>query len=389
MSPKNKKAEAYQGFEQGPIRPPSEADSLLIRVTRNCPWNKCSFCPVYKRRKFSRRPADHVKQDIDAVHKHVETLRRIADESGRIYRSDITKAMENLSEAESPAFHAALHWFAGGLKSVFIQDANSLIIKPSELADILKHLKNRFPWVERITSYARSSTVARISDEDLKAIRDAGLNRIHIGLESGSDKVLEMVRKGVTKEKHIQAGLKVKRAGMELSEYVMPGLGGVALSQEHALETADALNQINPHFIRLRTLAIPERSGQLFEEYQAGRFQKCTDLMMAKEILLFIENLEGITSVLKSDHILNLFQEVEGTFPQDKPAMINILKTFLEMDPQRQCVYQVGRRMGVFSVLKDMESPRRLERAEKTCRELGITPQNVDHIVGELMKRFV
>ena len=97
----------------------------------------------------------------------------------------------------------------------------------------------------------------------------------------------------------------------------------------HATETADALNQINPDFIRLRTLAIPN-SLELYQDYQAGKFEKCTDLMIVKEILLFIENLEGITSVLKSDHILNLLQELEGKFPEDKGRMIDLLQSFLE-----------------------------------------------------------
>ncbi len=388
MSRKRKTDESYQGFEQGPIRPPSEAYSLLIRVTRNCPWNRCTFCPVYKGSRFSIRPVDHVKKDIDAVHRCVEIIRQTADESGRILRSEVRKGIEDYEKLDPQAFNAALNWFAGGMNSVFIQDADSLIIKPSNLVEILIHLKKHFPWVERATSYARSHTIVRIKDSDLKAIRDAGLNRIHIGLESGSDKVLKMVKKGVTKETHVKAGLKVKKAGMELSEYIMPGLGGREYSKIHALETADALNRINPEFIRLRTLAIPN-SVELFDDWEAGGFEKCTDLMMAKEILLLIESLNGITSVLKSDHILNLFENVEGTLPRDKERMLEILRTFLAMEPERQCLYQVGRRLGFFSSLSDMESPHRLAKAEKTCQQLGITPDNVDDVIDELMKRFI
>jgi len=377
----------YQ-FEQGPIRPPSEAYSLFVRVTRNCPWNRCTFCPVYKGTRFSVRPVEHVKRDIDAVHKYVEALRQHVDGSGRLDRTALNQIVATIEPGEQPAFHAALNWLAGGATSVFIQDANSLVIKPADLVDILNHLKARFPWVERITSYARAHTLARIADDDLKAIGDAGLNRIHTGLESGSDKVLEMVKKGATKEIQIRAGQKVKRAGIEFSEYYMPGLGGRELLEEHALETADALNQIDPDFIRLRTLAIPSRIP-LFEEVQAGRFEKCTDLEVAKEILLFIENLYGITSVVKSDHILNLFGDLEGTLPDDKERMLAILRTFLAMDPERQRLYQIGRRIAVFSGLSDMENPRRLAKAERVYRELGVTADNVDEIIGELMKRFV
>jgi hypothetical protein len=388
LKSKNIISTEYNGFEQGPIRPPSEANSLLIRVTRNCPWNRCSFCPVYKRSDFSLRPLDHVIKDIDTVHKYVTDLLNLADEARQKGRSGIDTESLYIIPGERQAFNAAYHWIACGMKSIFIQDANSLIIKPSDIVKILKHLKECFPRVERVTSYARSHTVARISDGDLYSIRAAGLNRIHIGLESGSDKVLEMIKKGVSKETQIKAGQKAKKAGFELSEYVMPGLGGVKLSADHALETADALNQINPDFIRLRTLAIPERIA-LYDEYKAGRFEKCTDVMMAKEILLFIENLNGITSIIKSDHILNLFEDVEGTLPQDRQKIISVLKTFLDMPPQNQITYQIGRRLGIFSRLSDMSNSKRLENAEKACATLGITPDNVDKIVDELMQRFV
>ena len=380
--------EDYQGFEQGPIRPPSEAYSLLIRVTRNCPWNRCTFCPVYKESRFSIRPVDHVKRDIDTVHRSVEIIQKMAENHGNLSRTAVREALGNNEQLDPGGLNAALSWFSGGMRSVFLQDANSLIINPSDFLEILLHLKKRFPWVERITSYARSHTIARIKDRDLKNIKDAGLNRIHIGLESGSDRVLKMAKKGVTKETHIKAGLKVKKAGIELSEYIMPGLGGKAYSEVHARETADALNRINPDFIRLRTLAIPN-SVELYDDYAANRFEKCTDLMMAKEILIFLESLNGITSVVKSDHILNLFQNLEGKLPRDKARMLDIIHRFLAMDPERQCVYQVGRRLGFFSRLRDMESPRRLAKAEKACRQFGMTPENVDEVIDELMKRFI
>ena len=385
---KNESYEQYRGFEQGPIRPPSEANSLLIRVTRNCPWNKCSFCRAYKGTDFSLRPVEHVKKDIDSVYRHIKLLRQTANESGRINREELNQMLKDSDPENLNAFYAAINWFAGGMSSIFIQDANSLIIKPSDMVDILTHLQECFPWVERITSYARSHTVARIKDNDLQAIRNAGLNRIHIGLESGSDLVLKMIKKGVTRQTHIKAGLKVKNAGIELSEYVMPGLGGRKYSELHATETADALNRINPDFIRLRTLAIPNNVS-LFEDYQAGNFEKCTDLMVAKEILLLLESLKNITSIIKSDHILNLFQDLEGTFPDDKEHMLNIIRSFLKMDPQQRCLYQVGRRLGVFSGLSDMESFPRMARAEKACRELKINPDNVDELTDEIMKKFI
>jgi len=388
MSAKSRKVEEYKGFEQGPIRPPSEAYSLLIRVTRNCPWNKCKFCPVYKGEKFSLRPAAHVKKDIDTVHKHIKALQQMSDGSGRISREDIDAYNANLPANERQAFMAALNWYAAGMESVFLQDANSLIIKSQDMIEILRHLRDRFPAIVRITSYARSHTVSRIKDEELKAMRDAGLNRIHIGLESGSDEVLDMIRKGASKEKHIKAGQKVVRAGIELSEYIMPGLGGRALSRTHALETADALNQINPDYIRIRTLAIPS-SVPLAEDYESGRFEKLTDYETIQELLLLLENLDGIQSKVKSDHILNLFQELEGKLPEDKGAMMETLRTFLNMPPHQRMLYQVGRRLGLFSRLTDLDNAALCRQVEDTCRQYGITPENADTVISDLMKRFI
>lgn len=387
-NPPKHTVEDYAGFEQGPIRPPSEANSLLIRVTRNCPWNRCTFCPVYKGSRFSLRQVEHVLQDIDLVHRHVELLQNLGSKTGRVQRSDLSKASQGMNPGEMQAFHAAINWINSGMESIFLQDANSLIIKPPDLTRILRHLKDRFPWVKRITSYARSHTIARIHDEDMNDFYHAGLNRIHIGMESGADEVLKMVQKGATQEIHIQAGIKVKKAGIQLSEYVMPGLGGKKLSRMHALETAEALNRINPDFIRLRTLAIPNHV-ELYDAYEKGTFEKCTDKMMAEEIRLFIQNLSGITSTIKSDHILNLFEEIEGRLPEEQENMLRVLDDFLAMPPERQMIYQVGRRLGQFSRLKDLENRMAFEQTEKTCTKMGVTPDNVDAMIDELMKRFI
>ena len=388
MSQSKKTDPAYGGFEQGPIRPPSEAASLLIRLTRNCPWNHCTFCPVYKGERFSLRPVAHIKRDIDAVHRYVVRIREATDADNRISRKDLDAILAGAVAGEASICQAALHWLGGGMTSIFLQDANSLIMRPADLIEILHYLKDRFGWVTRITSYARSHTIARISHNDLAAMAGAGLNRIHIGLESGSDRVLQRVRKGVDKATHIRAGLKVRRAGMELSEYVMPGLGGRELSHEHALETADALNHINPDFIRLRTLAIPKQVP-LFADYAGGRFEKCTDTMMAQEILLFLEMLEGITSTLRSDHILNLFQNVEGRLPEEKTKMTGVIRRFLDLPPQDRVHYQLGRRLGIFSDLDDMLQPARLDQVRNICRDNGITADNVDAVIEEVMRRFI
>jgi len=379
----------YQGFEQGPIRPPSEAHSLLIRVTRNCPWNRCLFCTVYKGAAFSVRPLDHVLRDIDAVHRHVEALRGQTDASGRIPHAAYARLARATPPEERDALQAAYHWAViGGMRSVFLQDANSLFTRTKDLAAILTHLRTRFPEIERVTAYARAHTVAHKSEEELRDIAAAGLNRIHIGMESGSDEVLAFMKKGVTKAQLIDAGRRVKQAGMELSEYVMPGLGGRRLSETHARESADALNRINPDFIRLRTLAIPMLTP-LYAEYTAGRFDKCGDIECVREIRLFLSLLDGVTSFLASDHILNLLSEVEGQLPQDQPRMLATLDRLLALPPPEQTVFQVGRRMGVFASLDELEQPERRARAETACRQYGITPANVDAVIDALVRQFI
>ncbi len=378
----------YRGFEQGPIRPPSEAGSLLIRITRNCPWNRCTFCPVYKGSDFSLRPVEHVLEDIDRVHRYALAIRECAARNGSIQPADIDRLRLLDGKGDQAALNASLNWAGAGMESIFLQDANSLIIKPEQLIAILHHLQLCFPWVKRITSYARSHTVARISDQNLHLMAAAGLSRIHIGMETGSDKVLARIKKGVDKKTHIKAGQKIKQAGIELSEYIMPGLGGRDLSTEHALESADALNQINPDFIRLRTLAIPNHV-ELYADYSKGDFQKLGDVETARELLVFFEALTGITSVIKSDHILNLFENLEGQYPQDKDKMVSIITRFLELDPTEKMYYQVGRRMGLFKGLEDLQSASKRHHVKDACARAGIRPDNVDEAIDELMKRFI
>jgi len=296
--------------------------------------------------------------------------------------------MPGQPESDRMALHAALIWVQGGMQSIFLQDANTLIIKPDDLVEILKHVQKSFPQVERITSYARSHTIARISDDDMARIAAAGLNRIHIGMESACDEVLDFVKKGVDKKTHIIAGQKVKRAGIELSEYFMPGLGGVTLSRKNALETADALNQINPDFIRIRTLGLPE-NVELYKDFQSGSFIKPGDLPMAEELLLLLDNLNGITSTVKSDHILNLFQEVEGRLPEDKERMTAPLRAFLAMPPEEQLIYMVGRRTGIFSKLEDLHDSELRNHAEKARIAHRVTLDNVDDFTLEMMKQFI
>jgi hypothetical protein len=378
----------YRGFEQGPIRPPSEAESLLVRVTRNCHWNRCAFCPVYKGERFSIRPVDHVLRDLDCIARHVENLALLSAGHGILLEEDVREAFNALPPEEISPFRAALSWFLSGMESVFLQDADSLVIRPSKLIEILTRLNELFPKVKRITSYSRSDTIDRLAEDDLRALREAGLNRIHIGMESGCDAVLVLMHKRATKELHVRAGLKVKAAGMELSEYYMPGLGGRELWREHAQDTADAMNRINPDFIRLRTLAIPERSP-LAGEVRAGRFRKCPELLVAEEILLFLDILDGVTGYLASDHILNLFPELEGRLPGGLKRMKDILWGFLTMEPEKRFIYQLGRRLGIMSRLDEADDPARISQVLEAAGRLGATQENLDEITDTIVRRFI
>ncbi|MCP4119523.1 MAG: radical SAM protein [Desulfobacteraceae bacterium] len=382
-----KKEECYQGFETGPIRPPSEAGSLMLRVTRNCPWNQCKFCGLYKGKKFSKRSVQHIKQDIDMLRKNIDLL-STAMAPGDAVPRDLIPLVNGTTGQKQISFYSALNWYRGGMASVFLQDANTLIIKPDDLVEILNYLRRQFPGIQRITSYARSHTIARISDADMARFAAAGLNRIHIGMESAADEVLEFVKKGVDKKTHIKAGLRVKRAGIELSEYFMPGLGGAGFSRNNALETADAMNQINPDFIRIRTLAVTDFSD-LAKDVRAGRFTPLNDVDTARELLMFLEGLEGISSAVKSDHILNLFQEVDGRLPEGKEAITAPIKKFLAMTPKQQMMYRVGRRAGIFSRLEDLNSPELMAHAEAARKRYGVTVDTVDEFTETIIKQFI
>lgn len=380
--------EDYHGFELGPIRPPSEAQSLMLRITRNCPWNKCKFCGLYKGEKFSIRSVGHIIKDIDTIRHYVDEIDKIMQQPGGGNQRDLFALQTGQPEIEQMALHTALNWVRGGMRSIFLQDANSMIIKPDDLVEILNYVRRVFPQVERITSYARSHSVAKISDEDMARIAAAGLNRIHIGMESAAAEVLEFVKKGVDKQTHIVAGKKVKAAGIELSEYFMPGLGGAQFSRQNALETADAINQINPDFIRIRTLAIPELV-ELYKDVQSGDFTRIGDLEIVEELLLFLDSLNGVDSRVKSDHILNLFQEIEGRLPDDREPMTAPIRRFLAMPAEEQLLYRVGRRTGIFSRLEDLYDPELVGHAEKARTTYRVNLDNVDAFTVEMMKRFI
>ena len=377
-------------IEQGPIRPPSESKSLLLRLTRNCPWNQCLFCPVYKETTFSRRSVAEIKKDIDTIRQAVEDIQAISRKLG--FEGKITSTVVSHvypSKDYDPICRHLAHWLYFGQGSVFLQDANSLLLRPDDLAEILYYLREQLPGVRRITSYARSRTLARRTLEQLVRLREAGLDRIHIGLESGYDPVLRFMKKGNTAADHIKAGCMVREAGISLSEYVMPGLGGKRWWREHALATADVLNQINADFIRLRSLRVP-KTAPLYDKIEAGEFELLDDDGVVREIRLFIESLDGITSTVASDHIMNLLEEISGTLPDDKQKMLAVVDRYFALPEAERLTYKVGRWGGVYRSLEDLEDPVLRAKVEEAIRQLNLEePGQVDIVIKEMADQYI
>ena len=260
-------------------------------------------------------------------------------------------------------------WLYFGGQTAFLQDADTLIMKTDDLLEVLRYLREKFPEISRITSYCRSRTASHKSVEDLKRIREAGLVRIHVGLESGCDDVLKFIRKGATAADHIEGGQHIVAAGISLCEYVMPGLGGHRWSREHAVETARVLNAINPDHIRLRTLSV-RRGTALYEMMQQGEFHPIGDEEILKEIRLFIEHLDGIESRIVSDHILNLLEELEGKLPEDKEKLLGIIDRYFSMSEEDRLIFRLGRRRGIYRSLDDLSEPEHLPAAQGGGRTL-------------------
>jgi hypothetical protein len=228
-----------------------------------------------------------------------------------------------------------------GVKTAFLQDADSLILPAEDVVAILDYLKERFPKIERITTYARARTLSHKSVDDLKRLKQAGLTRIHTGMESGSEKVLQMIKKGMTPEEVVTGGRHVMEAGIELSEYIMPGVAGQALSEEHAVKTAELLNLVRPHFIRVRTFAMHPQSP-MQKMVAEGNFVPLTDDEIVGEIRLLVHHLDSMHSYFSSnDFSLNLLMQVDGFLDEKKESMIEELDAYLSLSKRQKQVYSL------------------------------------------------
>jgi radical SAM superfamily enzyme YgiQ (UPF0313 family) len=277
-------------YEGTIYRPPSEAYSLLIQATIGCPHNRCTFCAMYKDTKFRLRPVEEIKEDLAA----------------------------------------AQAYYGPHVQSLFFPDGNTIIFKTEQLVEILEYARGLFPALERVTVYGAARYINKKSSSDLRRLKEAGLNRIHSGMESGDDDVLARIRKGVTAAEIIQAGLKLKDAGIESSQYYLTGAGGRDLWEQHALNSGKTLSAFSPDFIRIRTLRLIKRTP-LYEQWQRGEFQLPSPHEALRELQLLVENLDCSATQVLSDHMLN-YWDIHGQLPQDRSHMLAEIQTALQID---------------------------------------------------------
>ncbi len=377
-------------IEQGPIRPPSEARSLLIRVSRNCPWNKCTFCHTYRGTRFELRSLADIKRDVETVASVAAELRDLSAQQGQSGKmtAETLHAIAN-NPHYNDFYHSVAAWLYFGGTSVFLQDGNSLVMKTDELVELLQFIREKFPHVNRVTSYCRAKTAARKSPEDFKRLHAAGLTRIHIGLETGYAPLLDFVHKGVTVDEQITGGRNIKESGISLSEYVMPGLGGVRWSREHAVQTARVLNQINPDYIRLRSFQ-PVPGTEIYEAVEKGEHELLDEDGVVREIRLFIETLDGIDSRIASDHIMNLLEEIDGKLPEDRDCLLGVADRYLGLSDDDRAVFILGRRCGLYRKLDDLSNPvtyREIKGAVDGYRLKG--PEQFERDLARIRRRFI
>ncbi|WP_299686295.1 radical SAM protein [uncultured Vibrio sp.] len=337
-------------FQQGPIRPPSEADSLLIRTTQGCPWNKCKFCTLFEGMAFSIRPVEDIKRDIWAA----------------------------------KAFYKNKTF-----DSCFLQDGDSFAMETQDLLDVLNTLKEAFPDLKQISSYGRAQTMTKKSPAEMKAICDAGLNMLYCGMESGSIEVLKLMKKGITPKSILKSAEYAKQAGMKMMTFIILGLGGKELSEQHIAGTAELLNQINPDEIRILSLAV--KSGtELDELVQSGQFTPLTEREMLEEQYQLISKLDGVTGNYGNYHGINVLMELNGQLPQDKKTFLRTIDHFMMMSENDQNNFILGRRTHYYATLSDMRNQLMYDSVQ---RELDRIQQDkfgvLDDIFYQLRQRMI
>lgn len=281
-------------YEGTVYRPPSEASSLIIQLTIGCARNTCTFCAMYKDKNFRVRDLNEVVEDLEMARKYYQRIK---------------------------------------VKRIFLADGDALIVKTSDLLYILQKCKEYFPEVERISVYGAPKDIIHKTPEELKQLKQAGLDMVYMGLESGDDQVLKEVKKGVTAAEMIEAGQKVRAAGMILSMTIISGLGGKKLMKEHALNSAKVITAIKPEFVGFLTLLI-EPGTPMYEQYQAGELDLLSPEEALDETKLFIENVDAEGTVFRANHASN-YVPLAGTLNGEKQKILAQIQRSKEMSNYR------------------------------------------------------
>lgn len=286
---------------EGPIyRPPSEADSLLVQATVGCPHNRCTFCMVYKNGpRYRERKAPEIIADLDQARKR----------------------------------------HGSGVRTLFFPAGNTIAMRTDALCRICTHAHQIFPRLQRITVYGSSQYIHQKGPQALKQLAAAGLTRIHVGLESGDDEILRMIRKGTTAAQQTEAGIWTRDAGIQLSVYVILGIGGAARTMAHATQTAHVINRMRPDFIRLRTF-VPKINTPLLDQVQAGHFTMLGPHGVLKEAASMIRRL-STPSELRSDHYTN-YIDLEGRLPDCRNRLLTQIEAALQRPESRFRPFFIG-----------------------------------------------
>jgi len=276
-------------YEGSIYRPPSEAYSLIVQITIGCSHNKCTFCSMYKDKKFRIRDIQEIKEDLL--------------EASKVYKN---------------------------IKRIFLADGNALAMKTADLLEILLYIKEFFPVCKRVGIYSAPKDILRKTDEELATLKSAGLGIAYMGVESGSDVILRNINKGVIASEMIEAGKKMMRSGIKLSVTLISGLGGKKLWREHALESAKVISAISPDYLGLLTLLL-ESGTEMYQQVENGEIE----LLSPKEIMMetyeLLSNIDVKDCIFRSNHASN-YVALEGTLPKDKAGLLKQLETIIEDD---------------------------------------------------------
>ncbi|WP_432408125.1 radical SAM protein [Wukongibacter sp. M2B1] len=269
-------------YEGSVYRPPSEARSLIIQVTIGCSHNKCTFCNMYKDKKFRVRKLEEIIEDLKEAREYYPRVRKI-----------------------------------------FLADGNALVLKNEVLKEILLTIKELFPECERVGIYGAPQDLLRKSVEELSELKRLGVGIVYLGIESGSDEILKYINKGVNSAQMIEAGQKVVSSGIELSVMIISGLGGKERWKKHAIESARVLNAINPDYIALLTLLL-NPGTKMYEEVQSGKLKLLNPNEVMVETKELISNLDVTNCMFRSNHASN-YVPLGGTLSEDKYMLLEQL----------------------------------------------------------------